>query len=112
MPPAASFDPNVLPERKITIQFDDYDEMQTCIHINDYTKHEISRSWYKRDDYDKMVDLARKTASKAVEREKELQNELESVLADGSGKDDSDHSRNNEQHGDKKRKSSKSTSSS
>lgn len=112
VPPAAGFDPNELPERKITIRFDDYDEMQTCLHINDYTKHEISKSWYKRDDYDKMVDLARKTASKAVEREKELQNELESVLADGSGKDDSDHSRNNEQHGDKKRKSSKSTSSS
>jgi hypothetical protein len=62
------------------------DEMQTCIHINDYTKHEISRSWYKRDDYDKMVDLARKTASKAVQREKELQNELENMLLTNNNK--------------------------
>lgn len=61
-----------LPPRKITIRFDEYDEMQTILHINDYTKHEISRSWYKRDDYDKMVALARKTAEKVEERTREL----------------------------------------
>eukprot|EP00536_Pseudo-nitzschia_multiseries_P010346 jgi/Psemu1/289051/fgenesh1_pg.311_\ len=69
-----------LPERKITIRFDEYDEMQTCLHINDYTKHEIGKAWYRREDYDKMVDLARKTASKAVKREQELREELESML--------------------------------
>jgi len=69
-----------LPERKITLRFDEYDEMQTCLHINDYTKHEISKCWYKREDYDRMVDLARKTASKAVKREKELREELENML--------------------------------
>ena len=64
--------------------------MQTCLHINDFTKHEISRSWYKRADYDKMVDLARKTASKAVQREEELQNELESMLLHGDEHVDAD----------------------
>ena len=64
--------------------------MQTCLHINDFTKHEISRSWYKRADYDKMVDLARKTASKAVQREQELQNELESMLLHGDEHVDAD----------------------
>ncbi len=61
-----------LPLRRITIRFDEFDEMQTILHINDYTKHEISRSWYKRDDYDKMVALARKTAEKVEERTREL----------------------------------------
>jgi len=66
--------------RFTTIRFDEYDELQTCLHINDYTKHEIMRSWYKRHDYDKMVDLARKTASKAVKREKELREEVASMV--------------------------------
>mmetsp|Transcript_17218 Transcript_17218/g.41831 ORF Transcript_17218/g.41831 Transcript_17218/m.41831 type:complete len:643 (+) Transcript_17218:440-2368(+) len=64
---------NLFPDRTPTIRFDEYDEMQTVLHINDYTKHEINRSWYKRPDYDKMVQLARKTAEKAEQRKKELQ---------------------------------------
>jgi len=81
-----SFDMNELgltesmEQRYTTIRFDEYDELQTCLHINDYTRGEITRSWYKRDDYDKMVDLARKTASKAVKREKELREEVEAML--------------------------------
>jgi hypothetical protein len=67
--------------RYTTIRFDEYDELQTCLHINDYTHGEIKRSWYKREDYDKMVDLARKTASKAVKREKELRDELDLVVS-------------------------------
>merc|ERR1712025_532462 len=63
-------------QRRTTIRFDEYDELQTCLHINDYTKNEISRSWYKREDYDKMVDLARKTALKAVKRENEMKQEV------------------------------------
>jgi hypothetical protein len=66
--------------RCTTIRFDEYDELQTCLHINDYTQGEIKRSWYRREDYDKMVDLARKTASKAVKREKELRDELDTML--------------------------------
>jgi len=61
-----------LPPRRITIRFDEYDEMQTVLHINDYTNGEISRSWYKRTDYDKMVTLARKTAEKVEERRKDI----------------------------------------
>ena len=102
-----------LPERKITLRFDEYDEMQTCLHINDYTKHEISKCWYKREDYDKMVDLARKTASKAVKREKELREELENMLGPGNDRDashgggnvDVDAHRNDGGKKDKKKKS-------
>lgn len=61
------------PLRRITIRFDEFDEMQTVLHINDYTNGEMSKSWYKRADYDKMVFLARKTAGKAEEREKDLE---------------------------------------
>jgi hypothetical protein len=64
---------DLFPEHVSTIRFDEYDEMQTVLHINDYTKHEINRSWYKREDYDKMVQLARKTAEKAEQRRKELE---------------------------------------
>ncbi|KAL3907422.1 MAG: hypothetical protein SGILL_008883 [Bacillariaceae sp.] len=64
---------DLFPEHVATIRFDEYDEMQTVLHINDYSKHEINRSWYKREDYDKMVKLARKTAEKAEERRKELE---------------------------------------
>lgn len=64
--------PYNLSPRSITIRFDEYDEMQTTLHINDYTSHEIHRSWYKRDDYDKMVLLARKTAEKVEERRLEM----------------------------------------
>lgn len=96
---AASMDS--MEQRRTTIRFDEYDELQTCLHINDYTKGEISRSWYKREDYDKMVDLARKTASKAVKREKELRDELQDVLKP----DDNDTSRSGRSTGpDGKRK--------
>lgn len=64
---------NLFPDRNPTIRFDEYDEMQTVLHINDYTRHEIHRAWYKREDYDKMVQLARKTAEKAEQRKKELE---------------------------------------
>jgi hypothetical protein len=64
---------DLFPEHIPTIRFDEYDEMQTVLHINDYTKYEINKTWYKREDYDKMVKLARKTAEKAEERRKELE---------------------------------------
>lgn len=69
-----------LPPRVITLRFDEFDEMQTVLHINDYTKHEISRSWYKRDDYDKMVALARKTAEKVEERTRELGRKIDKAV--------------------------------
>jgi hypothetical protein len=61
-----------LPPRKITIRFDEFDVMQTVLHINDYSNHEISKAWYKREDYDKMVQSARKAVLKVEERQKEL----------------------------------------
>jgi hypothetical protein len=64
---------DLFPEHIPTIRFDEYDEMQTVLHINDYSKYEINKSWYKREDYDKMVKLARKTAEKAEERRMELE---------------------------------------
>lgn len=64
---------DLFPEHVPTIRFDEFDEMQTVLHINDYTKYEINKTWYKREDYDKMVKLARKTAEKAEERRKELE---------------------------------------
>lgn len=91
-------------QRVVTIRFDEYDELQTCLHINDYTNGEINRSWYKREDYDKMVDLARKTASKAVKREKELQEELEEMLRAGKKDDGEDKSNRSGRSHDGKRK--------
>jgi hypothetical protein len=61
----------LFPSRETTmIRFDEYDEMQTTLHINDFTKHEISKAWFKREDYDKMVKEARKTVEKVQERQK------------------------------------------
>jgi len=86
--------------RYTTIRFDEYDELQTCLHINDYTQGEIKRSWYKRDDYDKMVDLARKTASKAVKREVELRDELDTMLRVASQSPPRAGGRNSDNDGD------------
>ena len=60
-----------LPPRKITIRFDEFDEMTTVLHLNDYTKSEMNKAWYVRSDYDKMVMDSRKIAEKVEEREKE-----------------------------------------
>jgi hypothetical protein len=61
----------LFPPREATmIRFDEYDEMQTTLHINDFTKHEISKAWFKREDYDKMVKEARKTVEKVQERQR------------------------------------------
>lgn len=57
------------PERTFTICFDDYDDMQTTIHINDYTDSEIRKTWYGAENYDKMITSAQKTVRKVEERE-------------------------------------------
>lgn len=88
---------NLFPERNPTIRFDEYDEMQTVLHINDYTKYEINKSWYKRADYDKMVQLARKTAEKAEQRKRELEEDeqdgLRQELETTQDEDDQEHQR-------------------
>lgn len=57
------------PTRELKIKFDDYDEMQTALHINDYSAGEIEKSWYSRADYDKMAKKARVTVAKAETKE-------------------------------------------
>lgn len=58
-----------LPERDITIKFEDFDEMQTTLHINDYSPGEVEKSWYCRADYDRMVQKARSTIAKVEAKE-------------------------------------------
>ena len=60
-----------LPPRKITIRFDEFDEMTTVLHINDYTKGELNRTWYVRGDYDRMVHESRRIAEKVEERQQD-----------------------------------------
>jgi len=67
-----------LPPRKITIRFAEYDDMQTTLHINDYTKHEVHKAWFSRDDYDQMVKDSRKIAEKVESRSKESAAKLSS----------------------------------
>ena len=77
-----------LPPRKITIRFDEFDEMTTVLHLNDYTKSEMNKAWYVRGDYDRMVMESRKIAEKVEEREKE-----------GTGRDAKNHKRQVEARG-------------
>lgn len=77
--------PAPLPERKTTIKFNEYDEMMTVLHINDYTNNEISKTWFCRKDYTKMNELARNTVQKSEERRKEIK------AAKAAGKDATKH---------------------
>ena len=54
------------------VKFDDFDEMQYTLHLNDYTDSEVQQSWYKREDYDGMIASARIVALKEEERRNEL----------------------------------------
>jgi hypothetical protein len=54
------------------VKFDDFDEMQYTLHLNDYTDSEVKQSWYKREDYDGMIAGARMVALKEEERRNEL----------------------------------------
>jgi len=58
---------NLFPERSFAIRFDEFDEVQATIHINDYTNSEIKKAWYKGSDYDKMIQSAQKTVRKVEE---------------------------------------------
>jgi hypothetical protein len=54
------------------VRFDDYDEMQLTLHISDYSDQEIKKSWYKREDYDGMIQESRSLVQKAEERRDQL----------------------------------------
>jgi hypothetical protein len=62
-------------ERKTSVRFEEFDEMQLTLHLNDYTDHELKRTWYKRKDYDEMISEARRVALKDEERRKQIQTE-------------------------------------
>jgi uncharacterized ferredoxin-like protein len=66
-----SYSMNLIP-RTITIRFDEFDEMQTILHINDYTNNEIHKTWYESYDYDRMISAAKKTAEEFEFRLQEL----------------------------------------
>ena len=55
------------PIRTTTIKFDEFDEMYEVLHLNDYSKIEVSKTWYERKDFNEMVEEARKTADKMEE---------------------------------------------
>ena len=61
---------DLLPPRTTTIRFDEYDEQQIVLNLDQYTDSELDKSWYNRGDYDKMVSSAKKLIEK--ERIKEL----------------------------------------
>lgn len=52
------------PTREFKIRFDDFDELQTTLHISDYSAGEVENTWYSRTDYDKMVKKARDAVAK------------------------------------------------
>ena len=90
-----------LPERETTIKFDEFDEMQTALHINDYTAGEIEKTWYGRPDYDKMVQKARSTVSKA-EANEAAKNKPEKKSKSGKEKRKSKKDKSSSEDGKKK----------
>ncbi|KAL3907220.1 MAG: hypothetical protein SGARI_003645 [Bacillariaceae sp.] len=55
-------------DKPTTIKFDEYDEMQLTLNLDDYSDQELKKSWYKRKDYDEMIQEARQVALKEEER--------------------------------------------
>jgi hypothetical protein len=88
------------PEREITIKFDDFDQMQTTLHINDFSSAEVINVWYCRADYDKMVEKARSTAAKVEAKEAkksksdEKKKENDKKAKESVGKSSSDKGKN------------------
>ena len=53
-----------LSQRQTTIKFDEFDDMFDVLHLNDYSKTEIAKTWYERSDFSKMVEESRKVVTK------------------------------------------------
>jgi hypothetical protein len=51
-----------------SVRFDEFDEVQMTLHMHDYTKQEVKQSWYKREDYDGMIQLSRALVQKEEAR--------------------------------------------
>jgi hypothetical protein len=60
-------------EKKTLVRFDEFDEMQLTLNLDDYTDHELKKTWYKRKDYDEMIQEARQVALKDEQRRFQLQ---------------------------------------
>jgi hypothetical protein len=54
--------------RKVVVRFDEYDETQMTLHINDFSQQEIQNVWYKCEDYDDMIRNSRIVALKDEHR--------------------------------------------
>ncbi|OEU09806.1 hypothetical protein FRACYDRAFT_248064 [Fragilariopsis cylindrus CCMP1102] len=65
---AGSEDSDNSNNRKVVVRFDEYDETQMTLHINDFSPQEIQNVWYKREDYDDMIRLSRIVALKDEHR--------------------------------------------
>jgi hypothetical protein len=77
-------------QKRRKVRFDDYDEMQFTLHLNDYTAEEVQQSWYKRDDYDGMISAARIVAQKEEERRNALLSATETAETDTGNINDGD----------------------
>ena len=54
--------------RTIRVKFDEYDEVQNTIHIEDFTDKEIKKYWYHQKDYDGMIQDAQIVVGKEEQR--------------------------------------------
>ena len=61
--------PLIPPRRPTKLSFDEYDEIQFTLNLDEYSDTELDDSWYKRPEYDKMVS----TAKKLIEKEEKHQ---------------------------------------
>ena len=71
--------------RTIRVKFEEYDEVQNTIHIEDFTDKEINKYWYHRDDYDGMIQEAQVVVGKEEQRrlkQEQEQNEQSSKGGD------------------------------
>mmetsp|Transcript_32152 Transcript_32152/g.78125 ORF Transcript_32152/g.78125 Transcript_32152/m.78125 type:complete len:339 (+) Transcript_32152:286-1302(+) len=59
-----------LSERTFTIRFQAYDEIQTVLHLDNYTNKEIKQSWYRSKDYEKMMMAALEAVRKVGKKKK------------------------------------------
>jgi hypothetical protein len=66
--------------RKRVVKFDEFDEVQVTLHLNDFTEKEIGKYWYHREDYDGMIEVARSIVQKEEERQQQQQIEVSTPM--------------------------------
>jgi hypothetical protein len=54
------------------ISFDEFDEMFDVLHLSDYSKSEVAKTWYEPSDYTQMVEECRKIADKMENQVKQI----------------------------------------